>query len=468
MRKMSRYIKNLLMGIILLAYIICGKEDVFASESNNNMVISEIDMGDYSDKMTVGEKQLLVITLIPSGFENKDIVYESSNEVVATINQMGRITALKSGKTTIRVSCENIDAKFVLTVNDQKEEEVIISDLEIGEYDKKMYVNKTQTISATVVPSDASQQAIKYQSSDPRIAKVSSTGEVKALSSGNVIIYVKAGEVVKELPITVAVQTKKIVLSKTYIILKPKDNYKLNVQVLPKEANQNVTFSVEDKEVATISASGEIVANAIGNTIIIIKNGEYTESVSLIVNEEYRCVSEDDRDIQVSGNTNNGEFDYTVSSQDIEIISWQRLRDLYIKKKNLVIQGQGYKMFIKGSEILNYKNEVKTNIDLYEDNNRAYFVINEGGFLCGVVWISFDKKHGEYLYLYNDTKKVYELLDNNGYEDIPISKAGKYMISPKKISMGMDWIIYVLITGIVFTIGGTIVYIVTKKKHWFW
>ena len=71
-------------------------------------------------------------------------------------------------------------------------------DIEIGEYEEKMYVDKTQTISATILPSDAAIQTVTYHSSDKSIAKVSSTGEVKALSQGNVIIYVTTGNVTKK------------------------------------------------------------------------------------------------------------------------------------------------------------------------------------------------------------------------------------------------------------------------------
>ena len=61
----------------------------------------ELDLGDYLVEMTVGDKQLLVVTILPMNASEFELSYHSSNTEVATVNGMGRITALKKGKTKI-------------------------------------------------------------------------------------------------------------------------------------------------------------------------------------------------------------------------------------------------------------------------------------------------------------------------------------------------------------------------------
>lgn len=47
--------------------------------------VTELDLGEFSDVMTVGEKQLLAVTALPLDSTESNIIYASSNTSVATI-----------------------------------------------------------------------------------------------------------------------------------------------------------------------------------------------------------------------------------------------------------------------------------------------------------------------------------------------------------------------------------------------
>ena len=76
------------------------------------------------------------------------------------------------------------------------------------------------TLSATVIPSDATDSTVTYQTSDEKIATVSSSGEVKGIAEGNVTISVSAGAVTKKIELKVKVATTKIELDTTYLVLR--------------------------------------------------------------------------------------------------------------------------------------------------------------------------------------------------------------------------------------------------------
>jgi hypothetical protein len=444
------------------------QDDVTTSDNEsgkNNISVSDIDLGDYSEKMIVGEKQLLSVTILPHNASETDVTYSSSDDSIATINQMGRISAIKSGNTIIKVTCGRKEVSFILAVTEENMSE-LVSDIEIGEYEKKMYVDKTQTITATILPSDASTQTLYYRSSDEKIAKVSSTGEVKGISQGSAKIYVTAGKVTKVLDIAVCVATSEIKINSTFVVLKPNETYKLTSQVQPKEAFQEVTYSVVDTNVAEISVSGEIKAKNTGNTTILVTNKEYTTSVTVIVNTRYTTIDKNSRSLDSESTEKN--FSYNIFAKEIDIVDWERLYDLYENKKDLLVQGEGYEITIKGNDIVNYKNELKTNIILRKDGKATLFSINDGDFLCGSMTLELYEESGKYVYLYNKSKEKYELLDINGNEKMIITTPGDYMVTPSKKSIGTDWVIYILITGVIVIIVGTIAYIVVKKKHWFW
>lgn len=172
----------------------------------------ELDMGDYQTVMEIGESQLLAVTVLPIDATDQAVAYASDNEEVATINSMGRIRANAAGTAKITVSCGSVKESFILTVSEPKSTEetiVAVTDIEISDYEKELKVDTTLALSTTILPTNATEHTVTYRSSNPSIATVNSSGEVKGIASGNVIIYCSAGSVTKEVPLTIKVATEK-------------------------------------------------------------------------------------------------------------------------------------------------------------------------------------------------------------------------------------------------------------------
>ena len=95
--------------------------------------------------MFAGDTQLLYITVIPVNADDQTLAYKSSNQEVAKVNGIGRITALKVGTTTITVSCGDISENFTLTVSEKVEEtetKVPVTDIEIGDHEDELNVDE--------------------------------------------------------------------------------------------------------------------------------------------------------------------------------------------------------------------------------------------------------------------------------------------------------------------------------------
>lgn len=83
--------------------------------------------------------------------------------------------------------------------------------------------------------------------------------------------------------------------------------------------------------------------------------------------------------------------------------------------------------------------------------------------------IQFDEDilSGKYIYLYNISKKKYELLTNKDTNNLVLDKEGKYLIAEKKISSeSRGWIIAIVALVVVAIL--CIAYVVVKKQYWFW
>ena len=445
---------------------ISTQEESTENDVEETISVTELDMGDYMEQMIVGEKQLLSVTCLPLDATETTITYTSSNPEVATINGMGRITALAVGTTTITASCQDVSASFELQVGEEEDTTIPVSDIEIGSHESEVKVGETLSISATVLPADATNSTITYKSSDEGIATVNSTGEVQGISKGNVIIYVTAENITKEVSLTVKVPTTGLSVNNDYLILKKGNTFQLSASVTPAEANQVVTYRSMDEDIATVSDSGLVSAKKIGNTTIMVSNGDSSVAVSVIVNQN--AVNALDDEIPIEGVVDEKLYAQTVHVSEVEKIDKDTLYHLYETQEILKISGDGYMIEIDGKDIVNYQNEFYTDIQLKKEDGGTSFYLNQGEFLCGDIQLYLVEPDGKYLYLYNVSKEKYELIQTDNLEELTLTTPGEYRIMDHKVSYNSVMVVYFIVIGAVVLLIGVGMYIVLKKKYWFW
>ena len=343
---------------------------------------------------------------------------------------------------------------------------IAVTDIEIADHEDVVNVGETLNLSATVLPVDATNSIVTYKSSDEAIATVKSSGEVKGISKGRVIIYVSADDVTKEVPLTVKVATDGIKVNNDYLVLKQGSTFQLSTTVTPVEANQSVTYRSIDESVATVTDKGFVSAKKVGNTTILVSNGESSVAVSVIVNQSTSVTSPEDRTDSVvdEGKT----YADSVSASAVEKIDTDTLYHIYSTEKVLEIVGDGYTIEIDGKNIVNYKNEFYTDIQLTQKEEGTTFTLNKGEFLCGEVLLHLFEPNGKYLYLYNTSKEKYELIQTDTLKDLKLTTPGEYLISSEKLSYSTVNIIYFVVFGVVVLLVGVGVYIGVKKQYWFW
>lgn len=428
--------------------------------------VQDIDLGDYTDKMSVGEKQLLNVTVLPITANEVIISYTSSNPNIATVNGMGRITALAVGNTTIAVSSGQIVKSFELQVIEEENTNITVTDIEIAEHETEVEVGKSISISGTVLPSDATDSMIMYKSSDTSIATVSSTGEVKGISKGNVDIILTAGGVTKTVPITVKVSTAEITLNKDFLVLKVGETYQLSAKVLPEEANNEIIYSSTDNSIASVTSEGFVTAKGKGSAAIIVSNGDSMISASVIVNEVVKY--EDNQETTEKEAIEDRVYAEQILASKQSIVDSEMLEHLYETKQVLMIQGDGYMIEIDGKDIVNYNNEFYTDIDLVRKKDMIRFVLNGGKELCGAITLYLEKPIGKYLYLYNNSKEKFEKINITNVKEIKLTSSGEYQLRTTCLKMNTINLLCIALFGVVILLIGIAIYIFIKKKYWFW
>ena len=349
------------------------------------------------------------------------------------------------------------------------EQNIPVTDIEISDHEEEVEVGKTINLTATALPANATESTITFRSSDINIATVTSAGEVKGISKGYVTIYVSAGSVIKEVSLTVKVKTTGININKEYLVMKPGTAFKLSVSVFPVEAEQTVSYKSTNTSVAAVSGSGVVTAKQTGSSTIIVSNGDLSGAVSVIVNRDTESsVAEPAADSTDAENTSEQTFDENTDVSETPVISEQMLYELYTAGRSMKVTGDGYSIIIDGKKIVNYNNELDTDIKLKKANGYTEFELNNGQYLCGEITIHIDDISGKYLYLYNNVKHKYELVSTQNMDELKLSTPGKYMITTEKISESSKSVRYILIIGGCLILVGSAVYVVMKRRYWFW
>lgn len=427
--------------------------------------VEDLDVDTFDRKMTVGDSEILSVSVIPSDATEQKIHYSSSDTTIATVNQVGRIRAINPGTVVITVRCDGITKYIALTVK----EEVKISEIDIGEYNKKMKVKEKQNLSVTTYPSDAKDQKITYTSSNPDVATVSSMGQIIAKSLGKTTITIKAGDASKELQIAVIQETKKLTVNTNYITMKPGGTKQIKAYAYPKKANQKISFKSLSPSVASVNKSGKITALKEGYASILVSNGDASQVISVIVNSSGLATGGwQITEKQFTQIVENGKKGIHLSNSLLRIFSSSFLKVLIDSKKTVTIEDGDYEMIINGCDIKNISNQLDTKIDIRKGKDGVKFVINNGKPLPGPVTIKLNVDNVyKYLYFYNRQKSKYQQLEYAGETDIVVDEGGKYWLTNKKLNK-------IKIDRKIFVIGGTSlcvllsIYIIKRRKYWFW
>lgn len=228
--------------------------------------------------LAVGETVQLTATVKPDDATDKKVVWNSSDETVATVDD-GKVTAVKSGKATITAKCGGKTAECAVTVA------VPTSSVTLDKTTLSLAVGETAQLTATVKPDDATDKNVSWTSSDETVAKVDN-GKVTAVKAGKAMITAKCSGKTAECAVIVTIPVTGVYLEMTSLSLAKGENAQLSAVVTPTDAsNKNIVWTSNNPNVATVSQSGLVRAIGGGKTIISVQteDGGYKSQCAVTV-----------------------------------------------------------------------------------------------------------------------------------------------------------------------------------------
>ncbi|MBR5407564.1 MAG: Ig-like domain-containing protein [Lachnospiraceae bacterium] len=146
--------------------------------------VREVKISSDSINVEEGNSEVLSITVFPKYAAIPTVKWMSSNESVATVDSDGIVTAIAEGTATITATStdgSNKCASCIVTVVKQIVETESIS---ISPESQKIMIGDSYTLSATILPVNATDRSISWTSGNEKVATVSEAGVVTGIGAG--------------------------------------------------------------------------------------------------------------------------------------------------------------------------------------------------------------------------------------------------------------------------------------------
>jgi Listeria/Bacterioides repeat len=179
--------------------------------TNDNIAATSVTLNKTSLDLGTGKSEALRATVLPAGATNSAVTWSSSNAGVAKVDANGRVTAVKAGTAVITVTAKdgNFKATCTVTVKD-----IPVTSVNLNKTTITIVEGRTETLKATVNPTDATNKGVSWSSSDTNIATVNANGVVTAKAAGTATITVTTKDGNKTATVRVTVTER--VYSYTY------------------------------------------------------------------------------------------------------------------------------------------------------------------------------------------------------------------------------------------------------------
>ena len=142
-------------------------------------------------ELVVGAQQSLEVILTPSNAVAEDLVWSSSNDKVAAVDQSGVVTAVAEGKATITVKCNGGTVAATCQVEVViKEEIVTVTEIAINPVSLNLEEGQKSVLTLVVTPENAVVEDLQWETSDAEVATVAD-GEVTAHKAGKAVVTAK-------------------------------------------------------------------------------------------------------------------------------------------------------------------------------------------------------------------------------------------------------------------------------------
>lgn len=250
-----------------------------------------------------GDSTEINATVTPDNATDKELIWTSSDEKVATVNTNGKVIAVGAGSATITAS--SLDGKVTATCQVTVTDFVAVESVTLDKESVDIMKNSDIILVATVNPENATNKKLTWTSDNENVAKVEATedGSAKVTGVGDgtatITVTTEDGNKTATCKVTVTTGTGKVTglkLSANEMTLSIGKTSQIIATVEPEDAaNKTLIWKSSNENVATVDAAGNVTAIAEGTTVITVttEDGNFTATCTITVVQQAKGFTDD-------------------------------------------------------------------------------------------------------------------------------------------------------------------------------
>ncbi len=237
----------------------------------NPVLVESMALSQENWDCKVGESLTLSTTIFPDNATNKTIEWTTSDAAVATVDGNGNVSTHAVGEAIITATATDgsgVSATCHVTVNP-----VLVESMTLSQEIWDCKVGESLTLSATVLPDNATDKSVIWTSNNEDIATVDDNGNVSTHAVGEATITATAtdGSGVSAIcHVTVSpVLIESLTLSPDNWSGTEGETFQITAAVMPDNAtNKTIEWTTSDAAVATVDSAGVVSVLKAGSCVI--------------------------------------------------------------------------------------------------------------------------------------------------------------------------------------------------------
>ena len=228
--------------------------------------VTKLKLEASADHVPAGSEMVLTPVFTPETASVQAVTWKSANEKIATVDENGVVTGVARGN--VRVTATALDGSRVQANYNVKVTQTATS-IVLSKDEFTVDVGRYQSLRATVLPNNANDKSVEWETSDPSVATVNQYGRVTGVGVGTCTVTCTSKEVNDvSASATVHVQQPVTKVSFTSSVLEVYvgETGQVHWVVEPSNAtNPEVTLSSSNTKILNVSQDG---------TVTPVKRGE--------------------------------------------------------------------------------------------------------------------------------------------------------------------------------------------------
>ncbi len=246
-----------------------SKYDTCTVTVKSSVAVENVDVKIGSAYLKIGDKKVLTNTVTPANATSKKLAWSSTDPKVATVDSIGMVTAKSAGKCKIIAKATDGSGKYdscTIVVRQP------VTSLSLSESDINIQNGSSKTLTAMVLPDNATSKSVYWSSSNSKVATVSTKGVVTATGIGSCTITAKTTDgsgLTAVCNVNVYSPVTSVVLNAHSISWNVGKKAHFYPTITPDTATSvGVIYTSSNPSVATVSEKGLLTAVSAGTCVI--------------------------------------------------------------------------------------------------------------------------------------------------------------------------------------------------------